>query len=432
MLTFPRSLARGCRAVFRALLPARGCRAAPPPVRLVAGPGGLRLRLATPEAAAKYHHPGPGGGADLAVPLQMLADCEGSDNGLVTVRPLPGGRVEARWEQAGVPHAREYDPGKAAPPPFPEWPEGATAKCPELLAALDQAMRTADNCTGRYALSHVLLRGGKGEVVATDGRQLLIQGGFAFPFKDEVLVPRVMLFGARGLPAGEVLVVRSADHVLFRVGGWTVALAIAKGGRFPNVDAVVPSPGAGSTRWRLGSGEAKALAQALPKLSGADEELAPVTVDLGRPAAVRARAGGQGRPAELPLPASAVEGKAVKFVTDRQYLARAVKLGFDSFQVLGPGRPVACQDGRRTYVWMTLDQTAVPPHPSPAQAERGRATRPSGRPGASPCPAGLRRRRATPRVAPAASAAGRLSLWAAGLRNLAGLVREHRRRERGG
>src|SRR5262249_51046724 len=235
-----------------------------------------------------------------------------------------------------------------------EWPDGSTANGPELLAALGEAMRTADNSTGRYALGHVLLRGGKGEVVATDGRQLLLQGGFTLPFKDEVLVPRVMLFGPRGLPAGEVLVARSADHVLFRVGSWTVALAIAKGGRFPNVDAVVPSPGTSSTRWRLGPGEAKALAAALPKLPGADEELAPVTVDLGRPVAVRARAGGQGRPTELLLPASAVAGQAVRFVTDRQYLARALKLGLDTFQVLGPGRPVACRDGRRTYVWMTL------------------------------------------------------------------------------
>jgi hypothetical protein len=431
MLTFPRSLARSCRAVFRALLPARACRAAPPAVRLLAGPAGLRLRLATPEAAAEYHRPGPAAEADLAVPLQLLADCEGSDGGPVTVRPLPGGRVEARWEQAGVPHARDYDPGKAAPPPFPEWPEGATANGPELLAALDQAMRTADSCTGRYALSRVLLRGGKGEVVATDGRQLLIQGGFTFPFADEVLVPRVNLFGARTLPAGEVLVARSADHVLLRVGGWTVALAIAKGSRFPNVDAVVPSPSGNSTHWRLAPGEAKALAQALPKLPGADEELAPVTVDLGRPAAVRARAVGPGRPTEILLPASAVEGKAVKFVTDRQYLARALKLGFDSFQVLGPGRPVACRDGRRTYLWMTLDQTAVPPHPFPARGAGAGAPRPAARPATTPCPAGPRRRRGA-QPAAAVSAAGRLSLWSAGLRNLAGLVREHRRRERGG
>jgi hypothetical protein len=432
MLTFPRSLARGCRAVFRALQPARGWRASPPPVRLLAGPDGLRLRLATPEAAAEYHHPCAAPEADLAVPLQLLADCEGADSTPVAVRPLPGGRVEARWEQAGVPHARDYDPGKAAPTPFPEWPNGATPNGPELLAAIGEAMRTADNCTGRYALSHVLLRGGKGEVVATDGRQLLIQGGFDFPFADEVLVPRVNLFGARGLPAAEVLVARSEDHVLLRVGPWTFALAIAKGSRFPNVDAVVPAPGGNSTRWRLGTGEAKVLARALPRLPGADEELAPVTVDLGRPVAVRVRDGGQGHPAELLLPASAVEGKAVKFVTDRQYLARALRLGFDSFQVPGAGRPVACRDGRRTYVWMTLDQTPVPSHPSPAQAALARVPRPASGRAAAPHRAGPWPRRRAAQPATAGSAVGRLTLWAAGLRNLAGLVREHRRRERGG
>jgi hypothetical protein len=432
MLTFPRSLARACRAVFRALLPSCGCRAAPPPVRLLAGPEGLRLRVATPEAAAECHHPGSAPEADLAVPLQLLADCEGTDGGSVTVRPLPGGHVEARWEQAGVPQARDYDPGNAALPPFPVWPAQAAANGPELLAALGQAMRTAARDTGRYALGRVLLRGGKGEVVATDGRQLLIQGGFAFPFAEDVLLPRVMLFGPRGLPAGEVLVARSGGHALFRVGGWAVALAADKGGRFPNVDAVVPAPGGRSTRWRLGPGEARALAGALPKLPGADEELSPVTVDLGRPVAVRARAGGQGRPTELSLPGSSVEGPAVRFVTDRQYLARALKLGFDSFEVPGPGRPVACRDGRRTYVWMTLDRTAVPPHPSPARADRAGAPHPARGRAAAPHRAGpWPRRRAAPPAA-AGSAVGRLTLWAAGLRGLAGLVREHRRRERGG
>jgi hypothetical protein len=55
MLTFPRSLACGCRA-------------APPPVRLLAGAGGLRLPLATPEAAAECHRPGPAPEAGLAGP----------------------------------------------------------------------------------------------------------------------------------------------------------------------------------------------------------------------------------------------------------------------------------------------------------------------------------------------------------------------------
>jgi hypothetical protein len=70
----------------------------------------------------------------------------------------------------------------------------------------------------------------------------------------------------------------------------------------------------------------------------------------------------------------------------------------------------ADRDGRRTYVWMTLDQTAVPPHPSPARADRAGAPRPAGRPAATPCPAGPRQRQATPRVAAAAGTSER-SCW---------------------
>src|SRR5262249_61347485 len=125
---------------LRARRRAGACGAAPPPVRLLAGPDGLRLRLAGPEAAAEYHHPGAAPEADLAVPWQLLADCEGADSSPVTVRPLPGGRVEARWEPAGVPQAREYDAVQAAPPPFPAWPAQAATNGPGLLAALGQAM----------------------------------------------------------------------------------------------------------------------------------------------------------------------------------------------------------------------------------------------------------------------------------------------------
>ena len=82
---------------------------------------------------------------------------------------------------------------------------------------------------------------------------------------------------------------------------------------------------------------------------------------------------------------------------------------------------------------MTLDQTAVPPHPSPAQADRAGAPSPASERAAAPHRAGpWPRRPAAQPAAGASSAVGRLTLWAAGLRNLAGLVREHRRREREG
>jgi hypothetical protein len=126
-------------------------------------------------------------------------------------------------------------------------------------------MRTAAaRYADRYALHRVLLSGAKGRVVATDGKQLLIEAGFTFPWTQDLFVPRVAVFAAPELSCGlPVSVALASGHALFRVGGWSVALKAVKGERFPNVEAVLPAA-RGATVWRPGPGEAEALARALP------------------------------------------------------------------------------------------------------------------------------------------------------------------------
>ena len=45
--------------------------------------------------------------------------------------------------------------------------------------------------------------------------------------------------------------------------------------------------------------------------------------------------------------------------TNRQFLARAVRLGFAEVQVVGPEDPVACRDGRRAYLWQPLSRESA-------------------------------------------------------------------------
>ena len=70
-----------------------------------------------------------------------------------------------------------------------------------FLAALHEATRSAARDGVRFALQRVLLSGSKGEVVASDGRQLLVQGGFSFPWTADLLVPATGLFGCKELNA---------------------------------------------------------------------------------------------------------------------------------------------------------------------------------------------------------------------------------------
>src|SRR5207253_462226 len=94
-----------------------------------------------------------------------------------------------------------------------------------LLAALGHAASTTAREGTRYALHRLQLRGCRGEVVATDSKQLLVQGGFAFPWTDDVLVAVAGVFAAPELPCdAPVAVGRTATHVWVMVGPWSFAL----------------------------------------------------------------------------------------------------------------------------------------------------------------------------------------------------------------
>src|SRR5262249_61690775 len=104
----------------------------------------------------------------------------------------------ACWEDGGVPCSLELD--TVVPeglPELPSMPERLTEVGPGFLAALAEAARTASKDASRFALSHVQLRGKRGQLVGTDGRQLLVQGGFGLPWPEDVLIPALPAFGCR-------------------------------------------------------------------------------------------------------------------------------------------------------------------------------------------------------------------------------------------
>jgi hypothetical protein len=209
----------------------------------------------------------------------------------------------------------------------------------------------------------------KGDVVATDGRQLLIQAGFQFPWKGALLVPRTPVFTARELPQGEAVhVAKSEKDVLIRIGSWTIALHIDSMARFPNVDSAIPSFDHVITRWSIPDEEVPALVKILDDLPAAKESTAPVTLDLAKRVAIRARAEGEKTCTEVAVPSSSVQGKAVRIATNRRFVQQALKLGFRTFQVIAPDKPILCQDDKRLYVW-------VPLHPESVLAPQSQAAR---------------------------------------------------------
>jgi hypothetical protein len=96
------------------------------------------------------------------------------------------------------------------------------------------------------------------------------------------------------------------------------------------------------------------LAHTLPRLPVDLEKDERITLDLNGQAVIRSRPQDQGKSTELILARSQVTGRPMRFNTNRQYLMRALELGFSTLNVLDPNGIVYCQDARRKYAWMSL------------------------------------------------------------------------------
>ncbi|MCA1687002.1 MAG: hypothetical protein LC745_13740, partial [Planctomycetia bacterium] len=309
--------------------------------------------------------PGPEGPEEaIALPLDALADFEGKGDTPVVLEVAAPGRTVARWEDRNVPQTREYTvPDLAGLPPFPSPPTSWETSPSDLLDALAEAALTTDEGSTRYSLDSLQLRGDTGEVVATDGRQILIQGGFRFPWDGDLLVRRTPLFASRALPRDRpVGVGRTDGHVAVRAGDWAVWLTVRGDARFPRIEQAIPDAAAVTTRLRLDPEDAAFLGRVLDRLPGADEANAPATVDLNGQVAVRARGVEQAKATELVLANSSYSGAPVRVNTNRAFLARAVRLRFAEVEIVDAASPVTFRDRHRTFCFQPLSkESAVGP-----------------------------------------------------------------------
>ena len=368
MIEIPRALVRTFRGILRQSVLAESPRDGSLPIRIQSGPAGLLLEACRGHVALRYEHPGGQSTAEVVLALSGLMGFEGTTNEVVVIDPVAPAKARARWHNAGVPRSLELT---CIPPdrvsPFPDMPSEMEPLPGTFVVALGEAAHTAASFSTRYALNTVCLRGKHGQVVATDGRQLLIQGGFPLPWPNDVLVPRVLAFASRPLSGiEEVAIGRTDAHVVVRAGPWTFALGIAADARFPDVECVIPRRS--STRLTLHPEDTTVLREVLPNLPGDKEDTAPITLDLTNPPVVRAREGNEGPAAEVELPQSIVSGPALRVVIDRRYLHRAARLGFTEVLIASADKPLVARDDLRTYLWMPLSpNSAIAPGPDVAR-----------------------------------------------------------------
>jgi hypothetical protein len=363
LIEISRALAHQLRTVLRRTLLDQDTRTAWPPLLFRSTANGLTVSAGLGDIVAAYHHATPGSAAVLAFSASVLAHFEGRTDTPVLLEPVSERAGQARWLDAGAPRTIEFEtvsPDRL--PPLPPVPKKLVPLPEDFLRGLGAAVQTTARASTRFALTRLQLGGPSGQLIATDGRQLLVQGGFTFPWQDTILVPRLPLFGRRDAPvSGPVALGRTKTHLVLTVGDWAFWLTLDTMSRFPNVEGVLPRATA-AARLQLDPADAALLMTTLPKLPGLAADHAPITLDLSTPPAIRACPEQGGPVTEIVLTRSTASGRGVRVVTDRHFLLRAVQLGFREVQVVQPNAPLVCQDPQRTYVWMPLDpQSALPP-----------------------------------------------------------------------
>src|SRR5262245_16850687 len=127
----------------------------------------------------------------LAFPASVLGELGGPDGGPVSLEESGPRRGSATWTEGGDQCRHEF--ALVAPDPhlsFPAVPPTLTNPGAGFLAALRQVSETASRHETGRGLHRVLLSGQHGRLMGTDGRQLLVQGGFTLPWTGDLLVPR--------------------------------------------------------------------------------------------------------------------------------------------------------------------------------------------------------------------------------------------------
>jgi hypothetical protein len=337
-----------------------GTRGHGPTVGFTAAAEELRVRAKFVDAAVEYRAPGEHTAETLWLPFQALGDFEGKKDEPVELAAAGKGHVTAQWRDGSVPQIVRHDvvePHDADK--FPTPPETFAENSLTLLEALNAAGETTEPDAVRYATNCIQLRG-IGSIVASDGRQLLVQDGFQFPWREDLLIPHSKVFGSPELAGdGPVTIGKADDWVALSSGPWTIWLAVNTGGRFPDLAGHIPQLDVAIARCRFSSSDAGFLGETLPRLPCDDEFNLPVTLDLNGRVAIRARAADQPRPTELVLTGSECSGEPIRIHTNRTFLARALKLGFQEVSFYGAKVPVLCQDERRKYLWALLDPDSV-------------------------------------------------------------------------
>lgn len=382
MITFPRSAARRVRLLARKIVPSRS-RSSTPPVSILSTSTGIVIAVGSDEAIIAVSVSGLSGlNGSLTLPMAAMEAVEGSDDGLVTVDETSKSRVTVRWYSRGLPRSQDFDRlHSKASITIPSLPDTFVPVSKEFLRALDDAGRCTTREPKRYALNRIQIRGQAGEIIGTDAYFVFRREGLQLPFKDEILIPALPLFGLPELTNSQLIRIGCTDrHFVIVADEVTIYLAIDREGRFPDVASVIPKTPKPATL-RLDPDDALFLLDTLPALPGSQDEHKAVTLDLipGPAGIVRANAECSREVVEVRLNRSSVTFGPVQMVIDRRFLIRMLTLGCRTFRAASTQQPIVATGEAITTIAVALDSSHIVPPSRHARVLQSTSLKPRSR-----------------------------------------------------
>ena len=390
MIVFERRVAWLFRAAVKRCFDSPASRGDQTPVQMRLSNDGLLMHASTPEIVVMYGQSGPVGRGVFTFPVSHFSEFEGKNAENVEIVLLQPNLAGARWTEKGRPREMEIslvEPESIAK--APELPKRFMPLPKHFPTALHDASCAAANVPTKYAITRVQLRGKAGTIVGTDTRQLLVAGGYAFPFTEDLLIPRSGIFGLPFQAADEVGIGRTDTHLFVRVGPWMFGFFVDTQGRYPPASSIIPRSSSSNTHFKLNPGDAQRFLDSLiKKIKGPAANEIAVTLDLLDTPCLRFEM--DGRVTEVNLVNSEVTGKRLRMCMRLSQFLRALELRFQEFEIVDANKPIVARDGDRLFMAMPLSPDSALPSrpdraPAPAQEEtQSKALAPIEKPAAAP------------------------------------------------
>jgi DNA polymerase III sliding clamp (beta) subunit (PCNA family) len=340
--------------------------------------GEVRLQVTDLDSFATYKLKGvqAGPAVDFLVPLEPLTKlAKGSKDKLCIYPEGKNAIIQIFVGSTPLEHKVESVEAK-------EWPEvpdvedeGAT-----LSEAFREALKEAIECSSTDPSRHVLnsvyldVEDPKAHYLAsTNGRVVFSANSFNFDLKESLIIPFSKFLGWSGWwTQGETLLAikpatKNAPCWLeFTVDQWTF---ITRGmdQPYPKWKQVIPTDDV-KTTITIPPQAIDSVLEVIARIPGDDLPNHDITLNISKSTLVMQGKGkNQPEAASVPITQAQVEGGPVIVALNRDYLARALRFGLTTIEIVDPLTPITFKSEGKRLIVAPLRLETAPPKPVPVQ-----------------------------------------------------------------